>query len=157
MILKLKVKYDDVEKRYCPTNVFLVDEFVNFYGFKPVLTEVFEYVKDNNILPFLQNKNEIHFRIDKSEDGYVNLGPSEKTDYTKTDLELFVSRSVDMTLKEMFCKNRKRSLVIPRSVFYAASMYFGKRTSLDLMEYGQDHATILNCVNKSLPSCMITS
>jgi hypothetical protein len=157
MILKLKVQYDDSERKYRPTHIFFINDFVNFYEFKPILTEVGEFVNDNNIESYIRNKNEVYFKIEKTESGYVNFGITRKIEFSEEVLIETMCSATGMTEDEIFVKSRKLMYVIPRAVIYAASMYFGGITSTALMKYGHGHSNILYAVNKSLPSFLIIS
>lgn len=155
MILQLKVRYDSDLNKHVPTNVFLVNGYVNYYLLRPILAEVTEYIKSNVIDDYVR-RNEIRFNIEEGEEGYVNLGPIRHVVFSSEDLEEFVSQISGIPQKDMFVRSRKRVRVIPRAVIYSACMFFGKMSSVELEKFGFDHASVLHLINKSLPSSIIT-
>jgi hypothetical protein len=157
MILKLKIHYDDIHKKWIPTSRFHVNAFVNWYAFQPILTEVNEYVQNHNIKRFIIDKNELHFEIEDTDIGYVNKGLVTRVDFDDSDLEEFVIRLSGRTREEVFAKARHREKVIPRSVIYAALVYF-KNMSYTVIakKYQRNHATIIHGVRTSLPSSMLS-
>lgn len=156
MILKIKIRYDQTERRYYSTNIFFASEFINSLRMNPILLEIAEYVKINDLSEYVQNKNEIHFKIEDAEEGYVNLGPVKAHSFSRADIEDVITRSCNTHINEII-KTRQRKRIIPRAVIYAASMYFGRISSLVLEDwYMYDHASILHLVNKSLPSSVMS-
>lgn len=155
MILQLKVRYDSDLKRFTPTNVFLINGYVNYYLLRPILTEVTEFINSSVVDDFIY-KNEIRFNIESGEEGYINLGPIRNVVFSQEDLEEFVSLVSGAPRKDMFVRSRARAVVIPRAVIYSACMFFGKMTCTELEDFGWGHANVLHMINKSLPSSMIT-
>jgi len=157
MILKIKVKLNESDYKYYPTHVFFASEFINMYELKPMLAEINDYVRNSDVVPYIVNGNELHFKIEREDTGYVNLGAKRKIDFSWDDLEAFIVQISQMSKEEIFNHSRHRQKCIPRAVIYSAIKYFAGTSFWHIGKcYGYNHVAIMHGVKTTIPCALLS-
>ena len=162
MLLKLKLKHDDLYDIWEPTNIFHIDSFLDSRESSDILLLAQQFVNSkrytdgNPLKTLVVNTNELHFDVTKTDAGY-SLTPTKKAQFSVENVENIVCGFVGLTKEQLFRKGKDGDLIRPRSVVYAALRYFGGMSYSKIgMLYLKDHASIMHGIKKTLPSLLFS-
>jgi len=158
MILRIRVHKEN--NAYKATNIFSITGSVDSERLSNLLARVQYWIDNpNHYAHLLAFGSYIPFKITDNGIKYDFQLMKQADDIVPIDvIESAVEQIAGMTVDEMITKTRNHEIYKPRVLLFASLRFFS-RMSTKVLErrFGYDHASILHCTKKALPSFMAVS